>query len=93
MGQIRAQSIFGNPKLSLSSIVDASLPAARSLAATYRVPFAFPSLTDAIKDDKAMEGVKGVVVCSPTDTHPEVFEVAAKRGLHIFTEKPGEWEW
>lgn len=29
-----------------------------------------------------------VVICSPTDTHADYVEIAAKKGMHIFCEKP-----
>jgi myo-inositol 2-dehydrogenase / D-chiro-inositol 1-dehydrogenase len=32
--------------------------------------------------------VDAVVICSPTDTHPEMITAAAKAGKHIFCEKP-----
>lgn len=35
-----------------------------------------------------IEGLNTVVICSPTDTHAEYVEKAAKAGMNIFCEKP-----
>jgi myo-inositol 2-dehydrogenase/D-chiro-inositol 1-dehydrogenase len=91
MGSIRASAIFGNPKLTLASVVDANASAAAALANKYRVPSSYGSLLEALGDKQMMKGVKGIVVSSPTSSHPAVFEQAAKAGLHIFTEKPGTY--
>ncbi len=91
MGAIRAGAIFGNPKLSLAGVVDSNAAAAKALASKYRVPSSFGSLAEALGDKAMMKDVKGIVVSSPTSSHPAVFEQAAKAGLHIFTEKPGKW--
>jgi len=36
----------------------------------------------------AIEGLNAVAICSPTNTHAEYVEKAAKAGKHIFCEKP-----
>ena len=35
-------------------------------------------------------GIKAIIICSPTNTHLEYIEAAAKAGKHIFCEKPLE---
>ncbi len=36
----------------------------------------------------AIPEIDAVVICSPTDTHADYVELAAKAGIHIFCEKP-----
>jgi myo-inositol 2-dehydrogenase/D-chiro-inositol 1-dehydrogenase len=40
------------------------------------------------KVDESFEGLDGVLVCSPPDTHADVVEAAAAAGAHVFCEKP-----
>jgi predicted dehydrogenase len=57
---------------------------AREAAARELACDAAPSL-DALLDDRRVEAV---VVATPNDSHEELALAAAKRGLHVFVEKP-----
>lgn len=35
-----------------------------------------------------MAPIDAVIICSPTDTHADYVEIAAKAGIHVFCEKP-----
>ncbi len=47
-----------------------------------------PSVTATFEEMIAVEGIDSVVICSPTDTHADYVEIAAKARKHIFCEKP-----
>ena len=56
----------------------------RQYAQNKNIPF----ITSTYKDLMAMGDFDAIVVCSPTDTHADYVEIAAKAGKHIFCEKP-----
>lgn len=47
-----------------------------------------PFVTDNFQDLLTVANFDAVVICSPTDTHADYVEQAAKVGKHIFCEKP-----
>lgn len=67
----------------LACIVDADLERAQSLAAELGVQ-AHASLEEAL----AGERLDGVVIATPTFTHPQLATLAAASGKHVFCEKP-----
>lgn len=48
--------------------------------------FPLAAVTDTL--EAALEGVDGVVVCTPPDSHLAVARMAAERGAHLMVEKP-----
>jgi myo-inositol 2-dehydrogenase/D-chiro-inositol 1-dehydrogenase len=83
IGQIHARNIARHPGAHLKWISDVNRDASRALAKELGAE-ATGDAGHAIKD----ADVNAVVICSPTDTHAELIEAAAKAGKAIFCEKP-----
>jgi myo-inositol 2-dehydrogenase/D-chiro-inositol 1-dehydrogenase len=47
-----------------------------------------PHITETFEELLNIAPFDSVVICSPTDTHADYVEMAAKAGVHIFCEKP-----
>ena len=47
-----------------------------------------PHITNSFEELLSLSDLDSVVICSPTDTHADYVEMAAKAGIHIFCEKP-----
>lgn len=54
----------------------------------YALDLGIPSVTGTFEEMIAVEGIDSIVICSPTDTHADYVEIAARAGKHIFCEKP-----
>ena len=82
IGQIHGRTVAGHPRARLVAVADAVPDAARALAAStgaeVREAGAILSAPD----------VDAVLIGSPTDTHAELIERAARAGKAIFCEKP-----
>ncbi len=83
IGQIHARNIARHPGAHLKWITDVNRDAARTLAKELGADSAGDA-GHAINDS----AIDAVVICSPTDTHAELIEAAAKAGKAIFCEKP-----
>ncbi len=85
IGQLHAQNIVQRiPSLELVGVADVVQAAAEELAQKY-------ALTSAVTDFRQLldlPTVDAVLICSATDTHAEIAQLAAKAGKHIFCEKP-----
>ena len=81
IGTIHAGNLISMPGVRLKSIADPYLDPARWSTRGVE-PFLDPAAV--FGDDE----IEAVLICSPTPTHAEFTETAAKAGKHIFCEKP-----
>ncbi len=82
IGQVHGKNIAINPRAKLVAIYDPFEDAANSLAKATGAE---------VRDmDQIIKGkdIDVVVICTPTDTHSDLIERAAKAGKAIFCEKP-----
>jgi myo-inositol 2-dehydrogenase/D-chiro-inositol 1-dehydrogenase len=82
IGRIHAGSVAAHPRARLAAVADASLDAAESVAAATGARVA------AVEAVVADPGIDAVLICTPTDTHPDLIEQSAKAGKAVFCEKP-----
>lgn len=79
IGQIHARNVAANGRVRLTGVYDVDAAAAQKLAAACGA--------EVISLDAAFEA-DAVVICTPTDTHADFIERAAKAGKAVFCEKP-----
>ena len=82
IGVIHAGNIAASGRANLRYVVDVNEEAATKLANKYGGRVA--KMEDALADP----GVDAILIASPTGTHAELIEVAARAGKAIFCEKP-----
>jgi myo-inositol 2-dehydrogenase/D-chiro-inositol 1-dehydrogenase len=82
IGRIHGGNAAAHPGAKLVAVADADAEAAKSLAGATDANVA---TVDAILADPA---IRAVVICTPTFTHADLIERAAKAGKAIFCEKP-----
>lgn len=82
IGQVHARSLMRLPTAQLVAVADAVAASAQALA----------DQTGAeIRDTDALviaADIDAIIICTPTDTHYELIQAAAKAGKAIFCEKP-----
>ncbi len=84
IGKIHLKNLCRNfPEVDVVGVMDV-LDESRALADEFGVPH-FVKTLDALL---ALPDLDGVVICSPTDTHADYVEEAARAGKQIFCEKP-----
>src|SRR5215813_2557319 len=83
IGQIHARSAAGHKSAKLATVFDVDAKAAGAIATETDASVA--SSIPAIIADKSIDAV---LICTPTDTHADLIEQAAKAGKAIFCEKP-----
>lgn len=79
IGQIHARNVAANGRVRLTGVYDVDAAAAQKLAAACGA--------EVIGLEAAFEA-DAVVICTPTDTHADFIERAAKAGKAVFCEKP-----
>lgn len=79
IGQIHARNVAANGRVRLTGVYDVDAGAAQKLAAACGA--------QVIGLDAAFDA-DAVVICTPTDTHADFIERAAKAGQAVFCEKP-----
>lgn len=47
-----------------------------------------PHIVSSFKEMLTVTPIDAIIICSPTDTHADYVEMAAKAGIHVFCEKP-----
>lgn len=82
IGRIHGGNIAAHPRARLAAVADADAGAAQRLASANG---ATVSSVDAII---ASPEIDAVVICTPTDTHADLIERAARAGKAVFSEKP-----
>ncbi len=81
IGKVHAATIAASPRASVSYVADAIPEAAASLAASVGARTA--SVEEVIASD-----VDAILIATPTDTHADLIEAAARAGKAILCEKP-----
>ncbi|MDZ4136009.1 MAG: Gfo/Idh/MocA family oxidoreductase, partial [Paracoccaceae bacterium] len=82
IGQVHAHAIAATSGARLVAVCDALAPAAAALATLHGAEV---RSTDAIL---SATDIDAVLICTPTDTHADLIEAAARAGKAIFCEKP-----
>ena len=82
IGKVHARAAIKNPKCKVTAVADAESKAAAALAEETGARAVTVDETIAARD------VDAVIICSPTDTHVDYVEAAAKAGKAILCEKP-----
>ncbi len=82
IGKIHGGNAASHPKTTLVAVADPYQPAADALAAATGAKAMTPEEIIASKD------IDAVLICTPTTTHADFIEAAAKAGKAVFCEKP-----
>ena len=83
IGKIHLENLLQIDTIEVVAAMD-PMEESRKYAKGKNVPYITPTYEDML----AITGFDAVVICSPTDTHADYVELAAKAGKHIFCEKP-----
>jgi myo-inositol 2-dehydrogenase / D-chiro-inositol 1-dehydrogenase len=83
IGQIHARSAAGHKSAKLAAVFDVDAKAANAIATETGA-----SVAKGIPDIIGDKNIDAVLICTPTDTHADLIEQAAKAGKAIFCEKP-----
>jgi myo-inositol 2-dehydrogenase/D-chiro-inositol 1-dehydrogenase len=84
IGQIHLGNLCRNfPEVEVMGVMDV-LDASQEMAATFQIEHFVTCFDDLI----ALPELDAVLICSPTDTHAQYVEQAARAGKQIFCEKP-----
>jgi myo-inositol 2-dehydrogenase/D-chiro-inositol 1-dehydrogenase len=87
MGNIHAANIAARVDGARAvAVADPHAQHVEECAKRHRIDTVYPGATEML----AAEDLDAVVLCSPGDTHGELIEATAIRGVHIFCEKPLE---
>ena len=81
IGRVHGANVAAHGDLTLVAVCDALAPAAQALADAHGAR----AMTNAAE---AIAAADAVMICSPTDTHADLVEAAARAGRPVFCEKP-----
>ncbi len=82
IGQVHARAVAASNVAQLTAVADAMPAAAEALSSTYGCRIG--EVDELIQADD----IDAVIICTPTDTHANLIEDAARAGKAIFCEKP-----
>jgi len=83
IGKLHAQNIMQHiPNMSLQAISDPALD--KEWVKTWKIPYGAEQAEKILQD----ASIEAVLICSPAPTHAPLIIEAAKKGKHIFCEKP-----
>lgn len=77
-------SLMADSSLEIVSIADQNELLARDVAEEFSIPKYYKSYDDLLKDDS----LDIIDICTPSQSHLEVIEAAARRHKHVLVEKP-----
>jgi myo-inositol 2-dehydrogenase/D-chiro-inositol 1-dehydrogenase len=84
IGKVHLKSLVHRlPEVEVLAVSD-PVPETKEVAATFGIPTFYDDFQDVVNHP----GIDAVILCSPTPTHLEYIEIAAKAGKDIFCEKP-----
>jgi myo-inositol 2-dehydrogenase/D-chiro-inositol 1-dehydrogenase len=84
IGKIHLKNLIRNfPEIEVITVMDV-FDESKTIADEFNIPVFVKDFDQLL----AVEGLDAVVICSPTDTHADYVEKAAKAGKQIFCEKP-----
>lgn len=85
IGKVHTESIaYKLPQVNIKTISDININEAQLVAKQFNIPKSTIDYDEIINDPE----IKAVIICSPTNTHSDIIIEAAKKGKHIFCEKP-----
>jgi myo-inositol 2-dehydrogenase/D-chiro-inositol 1-dehydrogenase len=85
IGQVHASTIaYRVASARLSAVTDPAVGAARAVAEKFGIPTIAAHYSEIVADPQ----IDAVLICTPTATHAEIIQAAARAGKHIFCEKP-----
>lgn len=84
IGKMHAENISNFSNVTIKSISDIYIDHLKDWAAELGIENVVNDYGEIINDDE----IEAIFVCSPTNTHAEIIVAAAKKGKHIFCEKP-----
>lgn len=83
IGKIHLENLLGMENVEVVAVMD-PMEECRKYAQEKKIPH----IASTFEELLAIVPFDAVVICSPTDTHADYVEMAAKAGIHIFCEKP-----
>jgi myo-inositol 2-dehydrogenase / D-chiro-inositol 1-dehydrogenase len=84
IGQEHAKNLAALPQVEVVVVCDPRIESAEAVRPLVRAKDVTPSPEEAVN----RKDVDAVIICTPTDTHAALIEVAAETGKAIFCEKP-----